>query len=215
MHHHNSRPPACSTTVTGHPRRLTGAANMRPSSGKETPATGASTTRTGGGDNLHRCSGADRTRRRGLAGPERPGRVHLDPDNPVATLQLADRPSPHHPRPPPPCHHQEMTLRNTDPPAHPNPMGPKWAQIWAGRPPPATSATAPPHGQRSHRRVEHHRGTRHHRRRATPTPSEEHRRQPPPAGHGGRTRGRAGPPPPAPRGRGPAALAGGGGREEM
>ena len=112
------------------PRRLTRAANTRPGADKETPATGATTTRPGGGDNLHRRSGADRTRRRGLAGPERPGRVHLDPDSPVATLQLADRRSPHRPRPPPPRHHQGTSPPSTKPPARPNPDGPKWAQIW-------------------------------------------------------------------------------------
>ena len=214
MHHHNSRPPACATTVTGHPRRLTGAANTRPSSGKETPATGASTTRTGGGDNLHRRSGADRTRRRGLAGPRRPGRAHLDPNNPVAMLQLADQRSSHRPRPPPPCHHQETTPRNTEPPAHLNQdgaqMGPNLG--WAGaashqrhhaapRPTAAPPRQAPPRHAAS-----------------PPTGHTDADRGAPPPHHrlsmGWRARGRAYPPPLAPRGRGPAALAGGCGRKE-
>ena len=119
--------------LPGNPRRLTGAANTRPGDGKGTTATGATTSRPEGGDNLHRLSRDDRMQRQGLARHRMPRRVHLDLDSPATTLQRTDRRSPHCPRPLPPRHHQGTTLPNAEPPARQTRIRPKMAQNWAGR----------------------------------------------------------------------------------
>ena len=77
--------------LPNNPPRFTGAVNTRLGEEEETPATGATTTRPEGGDSLHRRSGADRTRRRGLAGPYGPVGPTWVRTVPVTALQLADQ----------------------------------------------------------------------------------------------------------------------------
>jgi hypothetical protein len=143
---------------------------------------------------------ADRTRQQGQT---RPLLAQPGPDGPVKPRRhaAASRPRPQPPVPPSPSSTSKEARRRAESsqPALIQ-MGPKWAQIWAERAPPATSTTTQPRSQRPRRRTEGHplAGLSPPSQAAA---AEPHRRRREVPLHPLRARGKADPPPPAPRGR--------------